>query len=483
MMMKILYNLNTNLKEKNDEDSTSEKSLPKQPAETTALPQEGVNKVESDADEKIVESKCQIKANNDGTSNVDMESKGNQNSLSKQHAETTALPQEGVNEIECNDDVESKCQIEANDDQAFSVESKKNQNSLPKCNAETTALSQEAVNKVESDDHEKIIESKCQIEANNNGACIVHIESKENQNSLPKQHAESTTLPQDTINKVESDDDEKIVQSKHQTEARNDEDEASTLKENQNSLPKQHADTTALPQEGVNKVESDEKTVESKWQTKANNDGASSVHMESKENQNSLPKQHVDTTALPQEGIHRVENNDDEKIGESKCQIEPNSDQNFSVESKENQNSLPKQNAEIAALSQEEIHKIDSDDDEECKCQIKANNDGGSSVYLESKENQISLPKQHAKTTALSQEGVNKVESTSDDDEKIVESKCQIEANKDGSSALGKIENQNSLYNQHAETTAGPQEATNKVERSEAQTIPIISDSCKEVSH
>ena len=369
---------------RNDEDSTSEKSLPKQPAETTALPQEGVNKVESDADEKIVESKCQIKANNDGTSNVDMESKGNQNSLPKQHAETTALPQEGVNEIECNDDVESKCQIEANDDQAFSVESKKNQNSLPKRNAETAAQSQEAVNKVESDDHhEKIIESKCQIEANNDGASIVHIKSKQNQNSLSKQQAESTTLPQDTINKFESDDDEKIVQSEHQIEARNDKDEASTLK---NTFRK---------------------------------------------NQNSLPKQHADTTAL----------------------------------------------------SQVEIHRIDSSDDEESMCQIKANNDGGSSVHLESKENQISLPKQHAETTALSQEGVNKVKSTSDDDEKIVESKCQIEANNDGASALGKIENQNSLHNQHAETTARPQEATNKVERSAAQAIPIISDSCKEVSH
>ena len=476
------------------ESKENQISLPKQHAETTALSQEGVNKVEStsddddDDDEKIVESKCQIEANNDETSSVDMESKGIQNSLPKQHAETTALPQEGVNKVESNNDVESKCQlqIEVNDDQAFSVKNKKNQNSLPKCDAETAALSLEVVNKVESDDdHQKIIESKCQIKANKDGASIVHMESKENQNSLPKQHAESITLPQDTINKVESDDNEKIVQSEHQIEARNDEDEASTLKTNQNSLPKQHADTTALPQEGVNKVEcdDDEKTVESKWQIKANNDGASSVHIESKENQNSLPKQHADMTALTQEGIHRVESNDDEKIGESKCQIEPNSDQNFSVESKENQNSLPKQNAETAALSQEEIHKIDSDDDEECKCQIKANNDGGSSVYLESKENQISLPKQHAETTALSQEGVNKVESTSDDDEKIVESKCQIEANNDGTSALGKIENKNSLHNQHAETTAGPQEATNKVERSAAQTIPIISDSCKEVSH
>ena len=423
------------------ESKENQISLPKQHAETTALSQEGVNKVEStsddDDDEKIVESKCQIEANNDETSSVDMESKGIQNSLPKQHAETTAPPQKGVNKVESNNDVESKCQlqIEVNDDQAFSVESKKNQNSLPKRDAETADLSLEAVNKVESDDHhEKIIESKCQIKANNDGASIVHMESKENQNSLPKQHAESTTLPQDTINKVESDDNEKIVQSEHQIEARNDEDEASTLKTNQNSLPKQHADTTALPQEGVNKVESDddEKTVESKWQIKANNDGASIVHMESKENQNSLPKQHADTTALTQEGIHRVESNDDEKIGESKCQIEPNSDQNFSVESK---------------------------------------------------ENQISLPKQHAETTPLSQEGVNKVESTSDDDEKIVESKCQIEVNNDGTSALGKIENQNSLHNQHAETTAGPQEATNEVERSAAQTIPIISDSCKEVSH
>ena len=72
-------------------------------------------------------------------------------------------------------------------------------------------------------------------------------------------------------------------------------------------------------------------------------------------------------------------------------------------------------------------------------------------MHVESKENQNSLPKQHAETTALSQEAINKVES---DDEKIVESKCQIEGNDDGTSASGKKENKNSLPNQHAETTA-----------------------------
>ena len=82
------------------------------------------------------------------------------------------------------------------------------------------------------------------------------MESKENQNSVPKQPAESTTLPQHIASNVESNDDEKIVQSKHQTKGIND--EASTLEKNQNSLPKKHADTTALPQEGVNKVESDD---------------------------------------------------------------------------------------------------------------------------------------------------------------------------------------------------------------------------------
>ena len=129
-----------------------------------------------------------------------------------------------------------------------------------------------------NDDEERVVESKNSIEANNDGNSSV--KNKQNQNSLPKQHAETITLLQDTTNKVESDDDdEKIVQSKHQTEGRND--EASTLEK---SLPKQHADTTALPQEGVNKVESDddEKIVESKCQIEANNNGTSSVDMESK---------------------------------------------------------------------------------------------------------------------------------------------------------------------------------------------------------
>ena len=357
---------------------------------------------------------------------------------------------------------------------------------MPKHSAETAALSQEAVNKAENDNHdEKIIESKCQIEANNDETSIVHMESKENQNSLPKQPAESTALPQDIASKVESDDDddEKIVQSKHQTVGIND--GASTLEKNQNSLPKQHADTTALPQEGVSKVESDidEKIVQSEQQTEGINDETSTLE----KNQNSLPKQHADTTALPQEGVNKVESDDDEKIVESKCQIRANNDgaSNVHVESKENQNSLPKQNAETATLSQEEIHKVDSDnddDDEESKCQINANNDGASSVHVEIKENQNCLPKQHAETTALSLEAINKVES--DDDEKIVESKCQIEANNDGTSASGKKENKNSLPNQHSETTAGLQEAKNKMERPAPKLyFPIISDSCKEVSH
>ena len=95
-------------------------------------------------------------------------------------------------------------------------------------------------------------------------------------------------------------------------------------------------------------------------------------------------------------------------------------------------------------------------------------------MHEESKENQNSLPKQHADTTALTQVEVNKVES--DDDAKIVESKCQTEANNDGASALGKIENQNSLPNQHAETTAVPQEATSKVERPAAPNKAQTSD-------
>ena len=287
------------------------------------------------------------------------------------------------------------------------------------------------------DDEEKEAEFNYPIEVNNDGASSE--KNKENQNSLPKQNAETTTLLQDTTNKVEIDDDKEF---KHQIEASND--EASTLEKNQNSLPKQHADTRALPQERVNKVESD----------------------------------------------------NDEKIVESKCQIEANDDGASALEKKENQNCLQKQNGETVALSQEAVNKVESDDDEtivESKCQIKANKDAASSVHVESKENQNSLPKQHADTIALPQEGINKVES--DDDAKIVESKCQIEANNDGASALGKIENQNSLPNQHAETTAVPQEATSKVERpaapNKAQTpdyyniiyIPIISECCKEVSH
>ena len=263
------------------------------------------------------------------------------------------------------------------------------------------------------DDEEKEAESNYPIEVNNDGASSE--KNKENQNSLPKQHAETTTLLQDTTNKVEIDDDKKIVESKHQIEASND--EASTLEKNQNSLPKQHADTTALPQEGVNKLkvesDGDEKMVESNCQIEANNDGASSVHMECEENQNSLLKQHADTTALPQEGINKVKSDYDVKIVESKCQIEANNDGASALVKKENQNSLQKQNGEMVALSQEAVNKVESDDDEkiaESKCQIKANKDAASSVHVESKENQNSLPNQHAETTAVPQEATSKVE-------------------------------------------------------------------------
>ena len=69
------------------------------------------------------------------------------------------------------------------------------------------------------DDEEKVIESKYPTEANNDGTSSV--ENKENQNYLPKQHMETTTLLQDTTNKVENDDDdENIVQSKHQPEGK-----------------------------------------------------------------------------------------------------------------------------------------------------------------------------------------------------------------------------------------------------------------------
>ena len=437
-----------------------------------------------DDEEKKAESKHPIEANNDGDSSV--ESKENKNSLPKQHADITLL-QDTTNKAESDDDekiVESKHQIEASNDEAPTLE--KNQNSLPKQHADTRALPQEGVNKVESDDDEKIVESKCQIEANNDGASA--LEKIENQNSLPKQNFETLVLSQEAVNKVESDDDdEKIVESKCQIEANNDAAFSVHMesKENQNSLPQQHAELTALPQEGIYKVESDdddEKIVESKCQIEANNDGASALGK--KENQNSLQKQNGETVALSQEAVNKVESDDDEKIVETKCQIEANNDAASSVhvESKENQNSLPKQHAETTVLPQERINKVESDDNVkivESKCQIEANNDGASA--LRKIENQNSLPKQHAETTVLPQERINKVES--DDDVKIVESKFQIEANNDGASALRKIENQNSLPNRHAETAAVPQETTNKVERPDCSYISIISDSCKEVSH
>ena len=70
---------------------------------------------------------------------------------------------------------------------------------------------------------------------------------------------------------------------------------------------------------------------------------------------------------------------------------------------------------------------------------------------------------------------VNKVKSNAD--EKIVTSKCQIEANNDGTSASGKIENKNSLPKQHAKISAGSQKATSKMERpatNKAQTLALI---------
>ena len=137
----------------------------------------------------------------------------------------------------------------------------------------------------------------------------------------------------------------------------------------------------------------------------------------------------------------------DEKIVESKCQIEADKDAASTVEYKENQKSLPKQHAETTALPREGINKIESDDE----------------------------------ATALPQEGINKIES--DDKEKIADSKCPTEANNDGDFILEKKENQNFLHKQHAGTTALPQDATSEVERCDPIYIPIISDSCKEVSH
>ena len=107
----------------------------------------------------------------------------------------------------------------------------------------------------------------------------------------------------------------------------------------------------------------------------------------------------------------------------------------------------------------------------ESKCQIEANKDAASTVEYKEK---------HAETTALPREGINKIES--DDEEKIADSRCPIEANNDADFILEKKENQN-LHKQHAGTTALPQDATSKVERPDSIYIPIISDSCKEVSH
>ena len=137
----------------------------------------------------------------------------------------------------------------------------------------------------------------------------------------------------------------------------------------------------------------------------------------------------------------------DEKIVESKCQIEADKDAASTVDYKENQKSLPKQHAETTALPREGINKIESNDE----------------------------------ATVLPREGINKIES--DDEEKIADSKYPIEANNDGDFILEKKENQNFLHKQHAGTTALPQDATSEVKRPDPIYIPIISDSCKEVSH
>ena len=129
----------------------------------------------------------------------------------------------------------------------------------------------------------------------------------------------------------------------------------------------------------------------------------------------------------------------DEKIVESKCQIEVDKDAASTVEYKE-------KHAETMALPREGINKIESDDE----------------------------------AIALTLEGINKIES--DDEEKIADSRCPIEANNDTNFILEKKENQN-LHKQHADTTALPQDATSKVERPDPIYIPIILDNCKEVSH
>ena len=145
---------------------------------------------------------------------------------------------------------------------------------------------------------------------------------------------------------------------------------------------------------------------------------------------------------------------------------------------------IHQQQLEMQHLTMEE--ELSDEKTVESKCQVKANEDGASSV--EYKENQNSLPKQHAGTTTLPQDGIKKVEG--DDEEKIAESKCQIKVTNNQASTVEKIENQSSLPNQHAETTALPQEATNKVKRPARnkdnltqRPSSIISNSCKEVRH
>ena len=134
------------------------------------------------------------------------------------------------------------------------------------------------------------------------------------------------------------------------------------------------------------------------------------------------------------------EEHSDEKIVESKCQIEADKDAASTVEYKE-------KHSEATALPREGINKIESDDE----------------------------------ATALPLEGINKIESN--DEEKIADSRCPIDANNDADFILEKKENQNFLHKQHAGTTALPQDATSEVERPDPIYIPIISDSCKEVSH
>ena len=157
---------------------------------------------------------------------------------------------------------------------------------------------------------------------------------------------------------------------------------------------------------------------------------------------------------------------------------------NEMVKEKLNDAELTQQQLKMQHLTVEEELKLSDEKIVESKCQIEADKDAASTV--EYKENQKSLPKQHAETTALPREGINKIES--DDEEKMADSKCPTEANNDGIFILGKKENQKFLHKQHAGTTFLPQDATSKPpNKLKAQRpdfyIPIISDSCKEVSH